>query len=284
VPAQAPSALGRLAPAAANIIDGMHKTGARRLIAISAAAAFIPEDPDKSWIAKQIQPRIFAGTFADVRQMERVVKDSDLDWTLVRPTRLVNDPGKGEYRVRAAARSPALTWRTSSAPRSPRPATSASARPSPTDSRHRPGSAGGAPGSRARAWRSIRGSTPWRWWRAGAARRGARAAEGQLPAPAVIAASSLALAGRELGRRSTAACRRCRPCRRRAAPAACPPLDRHMAEVGVRRAQVGHARDVVHAVPVEELCHDGGCGFGGARTLGQLGPVSLPAQAIAIWS
>ena len=78
----------------------MHKTGARRLIAVSAAA-FIPEGPDKSWIAKQIQPRLFARTFADVRQMERVVRDSDLDWTLVRPTRLVNDPGKGEYRVRA---------------------------------------------------------------------------------------------------------------------------------------------------------------------------------------
>jgi putative NADH-flavin reductase len=90
-----------LAPAAANIIDGMHKTGAHRLIAVSAAAAFIPEDPDKSWIAKQTQPRIFARTFADVRRMERLVKDSDLDWTLVRPTRLVNDPGKGEYRVRA---------------------------------------------------------------------------------------------------------------------------------------------------------------------------------------
>ena len=68
---------------------------------MSAAAAFIPEDPDKSWIIKQIQPRIFAGTFADVRRMERLVKDSDLDCTLVRPTRLVNDPGKGEYLVRA---------------------------------------------------------------------------------------------------------------------------------------------------------------------------------------
>ena len=90
-----------LAPAAANIIDGMHKTGARRLIAVSAAAAFIPEDPDKSWIAKQTQPRIFARAFADVRRMERVVKDSDLDWTLVRPTRLVSDPGTGKYRVRA---------------------------------------------------------------------------------------------------------------------------------------------------------------------------------------
>jgi putative NADH-flavin reductase len=90
-----------LAPAAANIIDGMHKTGACRLIAVSAAAAFVTEDPDKSWIVKQIQSRIFARVFADVRQMERVVRDSDLDWTLVRPTRLVSDPGKGEYRVRA---------------------------------------------------------------------------------------------------------------------------------------------------------------------------------------
>jgi putative NADH-flavin reductase len=90
-----------LAPAAVNIIGGMHKTGARRLIAVSAAAAFVPEDPDKSWIIKQIQPRIFARVFADVRRMERVAKDSDLDWTLVRPARLVSDPGKGEYRVRA---------------------------------------------------------------------------------------------------------------------------------------------------------------------------------------
>jgi hypothetical protein len=54
--------------------------------------------------------------------------------------------------------------------------------------------------SRARAWRPVRGSTPLRWWRAGPARRGARAAEGQLPAPALIAASSLARAGREFGR------------------------------------------------------------------------------------
>lgn len=89
-----------LAPAAANFIDGMHKTGAHRLIAVSAAAAFVPEDPDKSWIVKQTVPRIFARTFADVRRMEQVVSDSDLDWTLVRPTRLVNGPGKGEYRVR----------------------------------------------------------------------------------------------------------------------------------------------------------------------------------------
>jgi uncharacterized protein YbjT (DUF2867 family) len=35
-----------------------------------------------------------------VRVMEQVVADSDLDWTLVRATRLVNSPGTGRYRVR----------------------------------------------------------------------------------------------------------------------------------------------------------------------------------------
>jgi putative NADH-flavin reductase len=90
-----------LAPAASNIIDGMHKTGAHRLISVSAAGAFVTGDPDTSWIIRQILPRILARPFADVRRMEQVVKDSDLDWTLVRPVRLLNEPAKGEYRVRA---------------------------------------------------------------------------------------------------------------------------------------------------------------------------------------
>ena len=90
-----------LGPAAANIVDGMRKTGARRLIAVSAAGAFVAGDPDMSWLVRQILPRIFARTFADVRRMEQAVRDSDLDWTLVRASRLVNDPGKGAYRVRA---------------------------------------------------------------------------------------------------------------------------------------------------------------------------------------
>jgi len=90
-----------LAPAASNIIDGMHKTGAHRLISVSAAGAFVTEDPDMSWLVKQILPRIFARTYADVHRMEQVVRSSGLDWTLVRPARLVNEPGRGQYRVRA---------------------------------------------------------------------------------------------------------------------------------------------------------------------------------------
>ena len=90
-----------LAPAAASMIEGMRATGTRRLISVSAAGAFIAGDPGTPWLARQILPRILGRAFADVRRMEQLVRASDLDWTLVRATRLVNDPGTGEYRVNA---------------------------------------------------------------------------------------------------------------------------------------------------------------------------------------
>jgi len=91
---------GLLAGAAANIIAAMHKTGARRLVCVSAAGAYITSDPQAGWLIKAILPRVLARQFADVQQMENVIRTSDLDWTLVRATRLVNRPGTGRYRVR----------------------------------------------------------------------------------------------------------------------------------------------------------------------------------------
>ena len=89
-----------LAGAAANTVAAMDKTGARRLVAVSAAGAYITADPDTGWLLKAILPRVFAKHFADVRQMESVIRESGLDWTVVRATRLVNRPGTGRYRVR----------------------------------------------------------------------------------------------------------------------------------------------------------------------------------------
>jgi uncharacterized protein YbjT (DUF2867 family) len=89
-----------LAGAAANIVGAMEKASARRLVCVSAAGAYISGDPDTGWLLKAIVPRVFAAQFADTRQMEAVIRDSGLDWTLVRATRLVNRPGTGRYRVR----------------------------------------------------------------------------------------------------------------------------------------------------------------------------------------
>jgi putative NADH-flavin reductase len=90
---------GLLAGAASNMVRAMQKTGARRLVCVSAAGAYIAGDPDMNWLVKAILPRVLARQFADVRQMEDVIRTCDLDWTLVRATRLVNRPGTGRYRV-----------------------------------------------------------------------------------------------------------------------------------------------------------------------------------------
>jgi uncharacterized protein YbjT (DUF2867 family) len=90
-----------LARSAANLVAGMDRAGVRRLINVSAAGAFITGDPDTGALIKAIIPRVFAASFADVREMEAAIRASDLSWTLVRPTRLVNHPATGRYRVRA---------------------------------------------------------------------------------------------------------------------------------------------------------------------------------------
>jgi putative NADH-flavin reductase len=98
-----------LTTAAGHVVATMQKTGARRLITVSAAGAFVQEDPGAGGLVKLILPRIFAKPYADVRAMEQVIRDCDLDWTLVRPTRLVNDPGRGSYRVRDQYPPPGLS-------------------------------------------------------------------------------------------------------------------------------------------------------------------------------
>ncbi len=92
-------AAGLLAGAAASTVTAMQKTGARRLVCVSAAGAYITADPHTNWLVKMILPRVLAKQLADTRQMEDVIRAADLDWTLVRGSRLTNRPGTGRYRV-----------------------------------------------------------------------------------------------------------------------------------------------------------------------------------------
>ena len=51
---------GLLAGAASNTVSAMRKTGARRLICVSAAGAYITGDPNMNRLVKLILPRVFA--------------------------------------------------------------------------------------------------------------------------------------------------------------------------------------------------------------------------------
>ncbi len=94
--AKTPALLER---AARSTVLAMSKTGVRRLICVSAAGAFVEDDPNMNALVKFVLPKVFATPFADVRAMELVIRASDLDWTLVRPTRLVNGGATGRYRT-----------------------------------------------------------------------------------------------------------------------------------------------------------------------------------------
>jgi putative NADH-flavin reductase len=89
-----------LTSAGQHLVAGLTAAGVRRLICVSASGAFIQGDPDSAALVKMILPRVLAKPFADVRGMEAAITASDLDWTLVRATRLVNTPVTGHYRVR----------------------------------------------------------------------------------------------------------------------------------------------------------------------------------------
>ena len=96
-----------------SIIDAMKATGARRIVVVSAAPiGTVPSpgrptppihDPgDGFFMRNLLSPLIKAALrqlYADLALMEDAVRDSGLDWTIVRPPRLTDQPMTGNYRT-----------------------------------------------------------------------------------------------------------------------------------------------------------------------------------------
>lgn len=85
----------------ANIIDAMKADGIRRLLVVSTSSLEIPSPRQVGeWLlAKVLLHRLLAKPYADMALMEQRVRDSGLDWTLVRAARLTNGPLTGQYRT-----------------------------------------------------------------------------------------------------------------------------------------------------------------------------------------
>lgn len=84
-----------------NIIAGMQQHGVHRLIAISGAGVITPEDHldlPRKFVGLLL--KLFAKHVARAKEREyELIRDSDLDWTLVRPPRIVEGERTGTYRV-----------------------------------------------------------------------------------------------------------------------------------------------------------------------------------------
>lgn len=85
----------------ANIIDAMTAEGSRRLLVVSTTSLQLPSPRQfAEWfLARFLLHRILARPYADMAEMERRVRASDVDWTLVRAARLTDGPVRGAYRT-----------------------------------------------------------------------------------------------------------------------------------------------------------------------------------------
>jgi putative NADH-flavin reductase len=80
-----------------NIISAMDESGVRRLICMSSAGIL---NNDAGFLfGRIIRPLFLKQEFLDkVRQME-IIRESKLDWVIIRPTALTDAPKTGKYKI-----------------------------------------------------------------------------------------------------------------------------------------------------------------------------------------
>lgn len=84
-----------------NLVAAMRSAGVVRLITITGVGAGDSKGHGPWYYNLLIQPLVLRGTYHDKTRQEKIVRDSGLDWTLVRPAILTNGSGQGLQSVRA---------------------------------------------------------------------------------------------------------------------------------------------------------------------------------------
>ena len=100
----------------ANIVGAMNTAGVRRLVVVSSSGAFPAAGRTGAPIALRFFEPVITKTigktvYDDMRRMETIVRDSGLDWTIVRPSGLFDSPYVTDYRAGEADPVGAFTSR-----------------------------------------------------------------------------------------------------------------------------------------------------------------------------
>ena len=82
------------------VVDAMQRHGQRRLLAVTSSGVVPSSERANLSTAGRLLHRLARNTFGrtvydDMERMEAVVTASDLDWTIVRPPGLTDEPGTG---------------------------------------------------------------------------------------------------------------------------------------------------------------------------------------------
>ena len=87
-----------------NIAAAMSRHGVKRLVVVSSSATEPHHHADGGFLMNRVlQPLITATigktTYRDMRSMEELVRGSDLEWTIMRPSGLFDAPGVTRYQL-----------------------------------------------------------------------------------------------------------------------------------------------------------------------------------------
>jgi putative NADH-flavin reductase len=87
-----------------NIIRAMERSGTRRLICVTSSAVDPGAGPHGGFFFEKVLQPFVVGVlgktlYADMTRMEAIVRDSHLDWTIIRPSGLFDTPGVTDYQT-----------------------------------------------------------------------------------------------------------------------------------------------------------------------------------------
>jgi len=90
-----------MAQLARHLVPAMKKQGVSRLVTLLGAAVHDPADPGSfgSLVMLGMMKLLMRHLLEDAEAHARLVRESGLEWTIVRPPRLTEGPRKGEYRT-----------------------------------------------------------------------------------------------------------------------------------------------------------------------------------------
>lgn len=82
-----------------NLVAAMNKQGVHRLVCITGVGSSDSRGHGGFFYDNIFQPLLLSGGYDDKTRQEEIIKQSDLDWVIVRPGILSNGAAKGKYRV-----------------------------------------------------------------------------------------------------------------------------------------------------------------------------------------
>lgn len=91
------------------LVAAAERTGTRRVLVVSAAPLNRSGEGQSRTAHRVFAPLLWAvlrEQYSDLERMERILRESTLEWTCVRPPRLTDAPGRGRYRHTVEAGPP----------------------------------------------------------------------------------------------------------------------------------------------------------------------------------